>query len=111
MFFFLLSIAGFSSCNLGGTKKEYSGMYVDEFGNHFTLNENHTGSIVFANSEKVNDIFWNEGKKYGVQCATISYNGNPEYYYLCKGYLFLHKEDMLNSRCPIIITKLTEKQK
>lgn len=108
MFFFLLSLVGFSGCNHNSAKTEYSGVYIDEYGNRFTLNENHTGTILFVNSEKVNNIMWNEEKKYGIQCATISYNGNPEYYYLRKGYLFLHKEDMLNHICPISVTKLNE---
>ena len=86
-----------------GDGTHYSGVFVDEFENQFTLNEDHTGTIHFFGNSNVSEIEWAEHEKGGRKYATISFNGDPSYYFLYKGYLFRQEKDMEELRCPIII--------
>lgn len=84
---------------------QYVGTYLDEYGNLFVLNDNHTATIQLANSDNIHEETWKEHHRDGCYYTTISFNGNPAYYYLHDGYLFCHLEDMESLRSPIVITK------
>lgn len=81
----------------------YAGTFVDEFGNQFILNDDHTGTIQFYGNTKVNKIAWKEHKQKDRQYATIEFNGDPSYYFLHNGYLFRQQSDMEKLHCPIAI--------
>lgn len=90
----------------GGSKhddKAFAGTFVDEFENKFVLNEDYTGTIQFAGNDKVENVTWFDGNDHKSPFATISYNGEPAYYYLRDGYLYRHRHDMETGHCAIKI--------
>lgn len=91
----------------GGSKHDnskFAGSFTDEFGNKFVLNEDYTGTLQMDKSDKVDSIKWFDGTDHKRAFVTITYNGDPTYYYLRDGKLYRHEEDMDNGSCAINIT-------
>jgi len=82
---------------------DFVGKFTDEFGNQFELREDHTATIHFSGTEKVNETVWRDTVYHEKPVATIEFNGDPAYYYLREGSLYRHVEDMKEGRCAIVI--------
>lgn len=95
-------------CACGGGSKhgdsKFAGTFTDEFNDKFELREDYTGTIQFDGNDKKISITWSDGENHKRPFATISFNGDPAYYYLRDGSLYRQKEDMENGRCAIKIT-------
>lgn len=107
LFSILLLVATMLLAACGGQHKhgeqQFAGKFTDEFGNHFVLNTDYTGTIQFAGNEKLDSITWFDGDDHKSIFATIKYNGDPTYYFLRDGYLYRHREDMQSGHCAISI--------
>lgn len=89
----------------GGKKEhQYIGKFTDEFGNKFELRKDYTASILFEGFPKATEEVWSDGENHDLPYATISFNGNPAYYYLRDGVLYTSMEHMAKGSPAIQIT-------
>lgn len=105
--YFCLASALVLAAACGGSKHDttkFAGSFTDEFGNKFVLNEDYTGTLQMDKSDKVDSIKWFDGTDHKRPYATITYNGDPTYYYLRDGKLYRHEQDMDNGTCAIEIS-------
>lgn len=88
-------------CACGGKHHDdtqFAGTFKDEFDNKFELNSDYTGTVQFAGNQNKENITWSDGDDHKRPYATITYNGDPTYFFLRDGYLYRHEEDMEHGR-------------
>lgn len=100
----LLFLQSCGGGNKHGENHKFAGTFTDEFGDVFTLNDNMTCTIQFKGINKVFNETWFDGENHERPYATITYNGDPQYYYMRDGYMYRYRQDMDEGRCKIKIT-------
>ncbi len=94
-----LLLVGAAACT--GGDNTYTGKFVDEFGNRFELKEDYTATIQWVGDTTVIPTTWSDGENHKRPYATIAFNGNPEYFFMCDGSLYRHRENMDQGRAAI----------
>lgn len=106
-FFGMMSLVAVMMLTLAscGSKKHegYVGKFTDQFGNKFELRADYTAGIEFVGTQKVTEVTWSDGEAHDRAYATISFNGNPNYYYLRDGVLYGSESAMVNGHPAIQI--------
>jgi hypothetical protein len=98
----LLMLVG---CAHHSSNPSFIGAFEDEFGNKFVLNEDHSATIEYVNTNKVIPTTWNLVESDSASYATIAFNGD-DHYFLVKdeSSMFRHMADMMANRAAISIT-------
>ncbi len=81
----------------------FTGKFTDQFGNKFELRKDYTASITFVGYDQPTEVTWSDGEQHDRTYATISFNGNPNYYYLRDGVLYGSESAMVNGHPAIQI--------
>ena len=87
-----LLLAGCSKTR-GSREGGFTGTFTDEFGNQFTLNEDMT-SIVTISGAQPDTTQWSDGDNHDQDYATITYNYDPNYFFLKDGKLYNSRKAM-----------------
>lgn len=80
----------------------FTGKFIDEYENKFELRADHSATVQFAGMDPF-ETTWSEGEKDGLKYATIAFNGDDAYFYLCNNALYRHFENIKAKRQAIHI--------